>query len=146
MKKILIIIMLSPFYLAGQIVVDKLYCNKTGDVSFMIYNTDTVDYFVSLELEIKKDSIWCLVDNDILVPSVSKMECWIKLQSKLSEIIQFNINNILKSASLSAPTTEIHLAGYQKDNEFRIKVNYVPSLDEKTEYIYCYFTASRIFR
>lgn len=80
MKKILIIIMLSPFYSIGQIVVDKLECNKTGDVLFVINNTDTVNYFVSLELEIMHDSTWCLINNDILAPSISKMESWIMLK------------------------------------------------------------------
>lgn len=142
MKKILIIIMLSPFYLSGQIFVDKLYCNKTGDVSFMVNNTDTVDFFVSFDLERRSDSTWCLVNSDILAPSISKTECWIMLKSKLSETIQFNINNILKSVSVFVSTNQTDIKTSQKKNEFRIKINYTPSLDEKNKYIYFDFTMS----
>ena len=138
--------MLSPFILAGQIVVDKLDCDKTGDVLFVIKNTDTINYFVSLEIEIMHDSTWCLVDNNILAPSSSKMECWIMLKSKLSETIQFNINDILKSASVFIPTISTYLKPSQKDNEFRIKVNYTSLLGEKNEHIYCKFTVPRDFR
>ena len=143
MKKILIIIMLSPFYPIGQIVGDKLECNKTGDVLFVINNTDTVNYFVSLELEIMHDSTWCLINNDILAPSISKMESWIMLKSQLTETLQFNINNILKSSAVIIPTSSTHLIPSQKDTEFRIKVNYTPSLDEKNKYIYYDFTLPR---
>lgn len=143
MKKILIIIMLSPFYSIGQIVVDKLECNKTGDVLFVINNTDTVNYFVSLELEIMHDSTWYLINNDILAPSISKMESWIMLKSQLTETLQFNINNILKSSAVIIPTSSTHLIPSQKDTEFRIKVNYTPSLDEKNKYIYYDFTLPR---
>lgn len=143
MKKILIIIMLSPFYSIGQIVVDKLECNKTGDVLFVINNTDTVNYFVSLELEIMHDSTWCLINNDILAPSISKMESWIMLKSQLTETLQFNINNILKSSAVIIPTSSTHLIPSQNDTEFRIKVNYTPSLDEKNKSMYCDFTLPR---
>ena len=125
--------MLSPFYPIGQIVGDKLECNKTGDVLFVINNTDTVNYFVSLELEIMHDSTWCLINNDILAPSISKMESWIMLKSQLTETLQFNINNILKSSAVIIPTSSTHLIPSQKDTEFRIKVNYTPSLDEKKQ-------------
>ena len=125
--------MLSPFYSIGQIVVDKLECNKTGDVLFVINNTDTVNYFVSLELEIMHDSTWYLINNDILAPSISKMESWIMLKSQLTETLQFNINNILKSSAVIIPTSSTHLIPSQKDTEFRIKVNYTPSLDEKKQ-------------
>lgn len=123
MKKIYLFLMLCPFYLHGQISLDKMEKNDNEDITIFVKNTDTIRYFVSLELQMKCDSIWLPFDKNVLAPTISKETTWMLLEPDEVKEISFNLHSIFKKVAVSLPhAIDASLSTAQEHRTFRLKV------------------------
>lgn len=138
MKRLLFFAVFFPTYLFGQIIVDNMEYNNKNDWVVVIRNIDTVGYFVSFELETSRDSLWYLIDENVLADSFSKMKTWIELKPSMVKTLHINIDKILKKVSVEIPDYLClkHTLSQNNEEKYRVKVVYTPALDKNAQVLY----------